>query len=125
MTKRPYTIIRGGKLIDLAKRKAVPVDILIKGDTIAEIGRHCHDRGILFHTDAAQAVGKIPIDVRRDGEQDSMTLMAEVENPREGLAAAVRETLRALTKLRGEVRFAAPGALPNDGKTIADERSTP
>src|SRR5882672_3185730 len=37
--KPPYTVIRGGKLLDIAKRKAVPVDILIKGDTIAEIGR--------------------------------------------------------------------------------------
>ena len=37
--KRPFTIVRGGKLLDIAKRKAVPVDILIKGDTIAEIGR--------------------------------------------------------------------------------------
>src|SRR5271154_3341478 len=40
MTKKPpYTIIRGGKLLDIAKRRAMPVDILIKGDTIAEIGR--------------------------------------------------------------------------------------
>ena len=39
MAKRPFTIVRGGKLLDIAKRKAVPVDILIKGDTIAEIGR--------------------------------------------------------------------------------------
>ncbi len=37
--KHSYTIVRGGKLLDLAKRKALPVDILIKGDTIAEIGR--------------------------------------------------------------------------------------
>jgi 5-methylthioadenosine/S-adenosylhomocysteine deaminase len=37
--KHPYTIVRGGKLLDLAKRKAAPADILIKGDTIAEIGR--------------------------------------------------------------------------------------
>jgi cytosine/adenosine deaminase-related metal-dependent hydrolase len=37
--KPPYTVIRGGKLLDIARRQAVPVDILIKGDTIAEIGR--------------------------------------------------------------------------------------
>src|SRR5262245_26157553 len=37
--KHPYTIVRGGKLLDIAKRKAAPADILIKGDTVAEIGR--------------------------------------------------------------------------------------
>ncbi|MDP1753254.1 MAG: amidohydrolase, partial [Reyranella sp.] len=39
MTKPPYTIVRGGRLLDIAKRKAAPADILIKGDTIAAIGR--------------------------------------------------------------------------------------
>ena len=33
----------------------------------AAIGRLCHDRGILFHTDATQAAGKLPIDVEADG----------------------------------------------------------
>jgi cysteine desulfurase len=30
---------------------------------IAEIGALCRSRGVLFHTDAAQAVGKVPLDV--------------------------------------------------------------
>lgn len=31
---------------------------------IEAIGQLCHDQGVIFHTDAAQALGKIPIDVR-------------------------------------------------------------
>jgi cysteine desulfurase len=30
---------------------------------IAEIGKLCHEKGVIFHSDATQAVGKIPIDV--------------------------------------------------------------
>ena len=37
--KSPYTVIRGGKLLDTARRRAVPTDILIKGDIIATIGK--------------------------------------------------------------------------------------
>src|SRR5437870_4693174 len=32
----------------------------------AEIGKLCRERGVLFHTDATQAVGKVPIDVNKD-----------------------------------------------------------
>lgn len=34
---------------------------------IAEIGAMCKKHGVLFHTDATQAVGKIPVDVLADG----------------------------------------------------------
>jgi cysteine desulfurase len=34
---------------------------------IHEIGKLCKDKGVLFHTDATQAVGKIPVDVEAAG----------------------------------------------------------
>ena len=33
---------------------------------IREIGKLCHEKGVLFHTDAVQAVGKIPVNVITD-----------------------------------------------------------
>ncbi|MFM7471822.1 MAG: aminotransferase class V-fold PLP-dependent enzyme [Nodosilinea sp. LVE1205-7] len=34
---------------------------------LAEIGQRCRDRGVLFHSDGAQAIGKIPLDVQSLG----------------------------------------------------------
>ena len=33
---------------------------------IREIGQLCHEKGVIFHTDATQSVGKIPVDVQAD-----------------------------------------------------------
>jgi len=66
-------------------------------------------------------VGRVRLVVARSGEQDVMTLRAEAADDA-GLKAKLAETLQAVTKLRGEVELVPPGALPNDGKVIADER---
>jgi cysteine desulfurase len=34
-------------------------------EPVAEIGKLCREKGVLFHTDAVQTFGKIPLDVRR------------------------------------------------------------
>jgi phenylacetate-CoA ligase len=56
------------------------------------------------------------------GGQDRMTLRCEVTGGGEALAKALVETMRDVTKLRGEVEFVKPGTLPNDGKVIEDVR---
>ena len=86
-------------------------------------------KGMFVHPSAVVETAKrhpelraVRLVVRREAEQDQMTLLAETERPSEALAEAVAATLQATTKLRGRVEFVAPGSLPNDGKTIADER---
>jgi len=67
--------VGNGGLIDLARLDAALTDdvavasVMMANNEIgvvqpvSEIGRLCRARGILFHTDAAQAVGKIAVDV--------------------------------------------------------------
>ena len=67
-------------------------------------------------------LGRLRLVVRRDNEQDVMTLRCECAAPAKALREAVTSTLRAVTNLGGSVELASPGSLPNDGKVIADER---
>jgi len=86
-------------------------------------------RGMFVHPSQVAEVLKRHPELQRarlliEGEManDRMTLRAEATAAPEGLAAAVAQTLRDVTKLRGEVGLVAPGSLPNDGKVIEDLR---
>ena len=71
-----YLPVKPDGLIDLADLESAfqPDTILVSVMTanneigvlqpIAEIGSLCRDRNIIFHTDAAQALGKVPLDVQ-------------------------------------------------------------
>jgi phenylacetate-CoA ligase len=67
-------------------------------------------------------VGRTRLVVERFEHHDQMTLFCEAEQQGDGLAAAIEDSLRAITGLRGSVTLVAPGALANDGKVIDDRR---
>jgi len=84
--------------------------MFVRPEQVAEIGkRH-------------PALGRLRLVVTRQGEADAMTLRAETAAVSETLREEIAGTLRAVTKLGGTVELLGPGALPNDGKVIADER---
>jgi phenylacetate-CoA ligase len=54
---------------------------------------------------------------------DRMTLHCEVQGePPQGLAQKIADSVREVTKLRGEVALRKVGELPNDGKVIEDAK---
>jgi phenylacetate-CoA ligase len=67
-------------------------------------------------------LGRVRLVVEGEMAQDRMRLDAECARPADGLAQRVAESIREVTKLRGDVSLVAPGSLPNDGKVIEDAR---
>ncbi len=84
---------------------------------IEEIGRICRERGVLLHTDAAQAVGKIPVDVQRWGV-DLLSMCAHKLYGPKGVGALYirkrrpRIVLKPLMHGGGHERELRPGTLP-------------
>jgi phenylacetate-CoA ligase len=72
------------------------------------------------------AIGRCRLVVAGEGGNDRMELRAEVAPGArgEGLAEAIAQSIQAVTRLRGDVAFVDPGALPNDGKVIEDARTS-
>ncbi|MGY3074682.1 phenylacetate-CoA ligase [Bradyrhizobium sp. LM6.10] len=84
--------------------------MFVRPEQVAEIGKR--------HS----ALGRLRLVVARQGETDAMTLKAETAAASDALRDEIADSLRAVTKLGGDVELVRPGALPNDGKVIADER---
>jgi cysteine desulfurase len=73
-----YLPVQADGLIDLEDLrraitdKTILVSIMYASNEIGviqpvqEIGKLCHEKGVIFHTDAVQAVGKIPVNVQTD-----------------------------------------------------------
>jgi phenylacetate-CoA ligase len=87
-------------------------------------------RGMFVHPgQVAEIVKRFP-EVRKarlvvSGEManDSMALHVETSQPSDDLKTRIGEAVRDVTKLRGDVLWAATGTLANDGKIIEDARS--
>jgi phenylacetate-CoA ligase len=84
--------------------------MFVRPEQIAEISRR------------HPGLGRLRLVVTRTGESDLMTLRAECASPDAKLQGEIAATLRAVTKLGGNVELVGAGVLPNDGKVIADER---
>jgi cysteine desulfurase len=68
---------------------------------IKEIAQTCRDKGVLFHTDATQAVGKIPIDLQ-DVKIDFMTFSAHKFHGPKGIGGLyIRRGLKLTPLLHG------------------------
>lgn len=65
---------------------------------IKEIGEICKERGVLFHTDGVQAVGKIPVDVQ-DVHVDFMSMSAHKFHGPKGIGALYIRNSQELTPL--------------------------
>ena len=76
-----HGLVNMGELLHLIRKDTILVSIMTVNNEIGTIqnvkaiAKICHDYGVIFHTDASQAVGAVRINVQ-DMEIDAMTITA-------------------------------------------------
>ena len=115
-------LVNPGRLAGALRPDTVLVSVMaVNNETgviqpLAEIGRLCRARGILVHSDAAQAAGRLPLDAAADGV-DLMSLSAHKLYGPPGVGAlyvrqATAGELRPLMEGGGQERGLRPGTVP-------------
>ena len=84
--------------------------VVVHAEQLGEIGRR--------HPE----LGRMRMIVTGSSDHGALALEAEAAEQEAALADKVAATVAQLTKLVGKVKLVPPGALPNDGILIADER---
>ena len=110
-----YLPVESDGLLDLTKLEAaigedtILVSVMAANNEIgvlqplAKIGAICHSRGILFHTDAAQAIAKIPLDVAAMN-LDLMSLTAHKVYGPKGIGALYVRRRNPRVKLASQIQ---------------------
>jgi len=86
-------------------------------------------KGMFVHPSQVAAIlkrhpelGKARLVIDNPDGNDRLLLHVEVPDHKSAQTSAIVESIRDVTKLRGDVVFRAPNELPNDGKVIDDVR---
>ncbi len=119
---QPNGLIDLDQLRDAITDKTVLVSIMAVNNEIgviqplSEIGKICREKGTFFHTDAAQAIGKIPLDVN-EMNIDLLSISGHKVYAPKGIGALFvrrkpRVRMHALTSGGGQERGMRSGTLP-------------